>query len=222
MTEQEWQDCDDPQLMLAFLSGTADDRKLRLFACACCRLVWRWIQSVVCREAVEISERYADGAATGKQLEAVARRARAAADDLTFQASVSRNLRKCAERDAACAAAEAARRRLNAAYVVTLVRSAVAFSPDRPQSLSSVLRDLFGPLPFRTAALDPSWLAGDGGAVAARARAIYDDRRFEDMPLLADALEEAGCTDAAILSHCRSGGPHVRGCWALDLLLGKQ
>jgi hypothetical protein len=53
------------------------------------------------------------------------------------------------------------------------------------------------------------------------AQNIYQDRTFENLPLLADALEDAGCTDAAILSHCRKPGVHVRGCWAVDLLLGK-
>ena len=54
------------------------------------------------------------------------------------------------------------------------------------------------------------------------ARHIYDDRAFHDLPILADALEDAGCADAAILDHCRGPGPHVRGCWAVDLLLGKS
>ena len=54
------------------------------------------------------------------------------------------------------------------------------------------------------------------------AQAIYDDRAFDRMPILADALEDAGCTDRAILDHCRSEGPHVRGCWVVDLLLGKE
>jgi hypothetical protein len=54
------------------------------------------------------------------------------------------------------------------------------------------------------------------------AQAIYNDRRFSDLPILADALEEAGCTDPDILTHCRGPGPHVRGCWVIDLLLGKE
>jgi hypothetical protein len=54
------------------------------------------------------------------------------------------------------------------------------------------------------------------------ARAIYDGRAFERMPILADALEDAGCGDADILRHCREPGEHVRGCWVVDLLLGKS
>jgi hypothetical protein len=75
--------------------------------------------------------------------------------------------------------------------------------------------------PFRPVAFDPAWLAWNDGAVAKRAQAIYDDRGFDRLPLLADALEDSGCTEAEILAHCRGPGPHVRGCWVVDLLLGK-
>ena len=61
-----------------------------------------------------------------------------------------------------------------------------------------------------------------GGTISNLAQSIYTDRAFERMPILADALEEAGCNDAAILGHCRGPGPHVRGCWVVDFLLGKQ
>jgi hypothetical protein len=84
-----------------------------------------------------------------------------------------------------------------------------------------LLRDIFGN-PFRPVALDPAWLAWNGGTVRKMAEAIYDDRAFDRLPILADALEEAGCTDRDILDHCRWGGDHVRGCWAIDLLLGKE
>ena len=67
-----------------------------------------------------------------------------------------------------------------------------------------------------------SWLAWNDGAIRKMAQVIYDDRAFDRLPLLADALDDAGCTDAAILGHCRGGGEHVRGCWVVDLLLGKQ
>src|SRR5262249_44746091 len=64
-------------------------------------------------------------------------------------------------------------------------------------------------------------VAGVGGRrVKQMARAIYDERRWEDMPIVADALEEAGCGDTDLLGHCRCGKEHTRGCWAVDLLLG--
>lgn len=87
---------------------------------------------------------------------------------------------------------------------------------------AALLRDLFGPLPFRLVTIAPSWLAWNDATIPKIARSIYDDRRFDDLPILADALEEAGCSDADILGHCRGPGPHVRGCWVVDLLLGRS
>jgi hypothetical protein len=84
-----------------------------------------------------------------------------------------------------------------------------------------LLRDLVGN-PFRRARLDISWLAWNDGAIHKIAQNIYDDRAFDRLPLLGDALEDAGCDDADILSHCRTPGEHVRGCWVVDLLLGKS
>ena len=80
-------------------------------------------------------------------------------------------------------------------------------------------RDLFAVGPVT---IDPAWLRWNGGTVSALACRIYDERAFHDLPVLADALEEAGCTDADLLGHLRGPGPHVRGCWAIDLLLGRN
>jgi hypothetical protein len=76
----------------------------------------------------------------------------------------------------------------------------------------------FGPAPRA----DPCLLAWNGGTILKLARTIYDERGFDRLPILADALEEAGCTNAGILAHCRQPGEHVRGCWMVDLLLGKE
>ena len=82
-----------------------------------------------------------------------------------------------------------------------------------------LLRDIFGN-PYRPAALDPAWLTAD---VRALAQGIYDERAFDRMPILADALQDAGCDNDAILTHCRDAAQvHVRGCWVVDLLLGKS
>jgi hypothetical protein len=83
------------------------------------------------------------------------------------------------------------------------------------------LRDLFGN-PFRPVSIDPTWLAWNGSTVRKLAQSLYEEYAFDRLAILADALEDAGCTDAGILEHCRGPGPHVRGCWVLDLLLGKQ
>ena len=91
---------------------------------------------------------------------------------------------------------------------------------------SALVRDIF--TPFRPVAVGPAWLTRRAGAVPSLAQAAYDER---DLPaghldparlaVLADALDEAGCTDADVLNHLRGPGPHARGCWAVDLLLGK-
>ncbi len=86
--------------------------------------------------------------------------------------------------------------------------------------LCELLRDIFGN-PFRPIAVNPSWLTWSGGSVVKLAETIYHDRVFERVPILADALQQAGCHDAAILDHCRQPGPHARGYWVVDLLLGK-
>jgi hypothetical protein len=83
-----------------------------------------------------------------------------------------------------------------------------------------LLRDIFAP--FAVAAVHPSCLAWNGNTIPKIAQGIYEDRAFDRLPILADALEDACCDNADILAHCRSGGEHVRGCWVVDLLLGKS
>jgi hypothetical protein len=85
----------------------------------------------------------------------------------------------------------------------------------------AILRDLFGHL-WHPVHLEPRWRRWHAGVIVQMARSIRDEGRFGDLPILADALEDAGCADAHVLHHCRAGGPHVRGCWLLDLLLGKS
>jgi hypothetical protein len=82
----------------------------------------------------------------------------------------------------------------------------------------AVLRDVFGN-PFRPVSFDPAWRTSTAVALAA---GMYESRDFGAMPILADALQDAGCDSEDILNHCRGGGPHVRGCWVVDLVLGKE
>jgi hypothetical protein len=86
---------------------------------------------------------------------------------------------------------------------------------------ASSLRCIFGN-PFRPVSLAPGLLQWEGATIVKIAQAITEERTFERLPILADALEDAGCSDAAILDHLRGPGPHVRGCWVVDLLLGKN
>jgi hypothetical protein len=87
---------------------------------------------------------------------------------------------------------------------------------------AALVREIFGPTPFRTPAVERSMLSWNDACVVKLAEAIYDGLAWDRLPVLADALEEAGCTDAHVLNHCRQPGEHVRGCWAVDLLLGKE
>lgn len=89
------------------------------------------------------------------------------------------------------------------------------------RSVSYYLRDIFGN-PFRTISADSRWLEWNDRTLPKLAQAIYDEFAFDRLPILADALEEAGCTDPDIFDHCRQPGEHVRGCWVVDLLLGKS
>jgi hypothetical protein len=221
MTEAEWLACSDPEVMFGFLGNRASARKSRLFAVACCRQIWHLIKNEDSREAVEISEQYADGLASAKLLRGVAREAADVASELAWEAPLMMRTAKWAERDAAHAAAHAARGRLNLHWVVMAVRSAMSFSPDKAKGQDSLVRDLFGN-PFRPVNVDLAWLGWNGSTIPRLAQAIYDERRFGDLPILADALEEAGCDNADVLAHCRSGGEHVRGCWVVDALLGKS
>jgi len=91
------------------------------------------------------------------------------------------------------------------------------FEGERDAQVASV-HEIFGPLPYHLIVTNPTWLTS---IVQSLATAIYDDKAFDHLPILADALQEAGCDNDDILNHLRGPGPHVRGCWALDLVLGK-
>jgi biotin carboxyl carrier protein len=88
----------------------------------------------------------------------------------------------------------------------------------RPAAAVPLLHDIFGD-PFRPVPFDPSWRTE---AVVSLSRGIYEERAFERMPVLADALEDAGASDEDVLSHCRGPGPHYKGCWVVDMVLGKD
>jgi hypothetical protein len=200
MTEAEWLASTDPRPMLEFLRGKASERKLRLFAVACCRQDIDLMENAFNRLTLEASEDNAEGQVSRKELKAIRRAAWEALDDSEPKA-----------------AWEAAGSRAWEAVSATLWRLG-PFSDKTCQV--ALLLDIFGN-PFRPVTLDPAVLTWNGGTVPKLAQAIYDERRFSDLPILADAIEEAGCSEPAILTHCRSEGPHVRGCWVVDLILGK-
>jgi hypothetical protein len=214
MTEAEWLACADPRPMLGHL-GRVNPRKLRLLNCACCRRVWDLLTDERSRRAVEVAERFADGLADAEELRRAQPGAQAACrlagnrpGPFAFRLFV-----------AACLAAGAAARRPRFDPTMEFLRGAKDRKDKTERTARAALcRDLFGN-PFRPVAVDRRWLAGDALQLAA---AIYAERRFGDLPVLADALEDAGCTDADLLAHCRRPAEHVHGCWALDLLLSKS
>jgi len=251
MTESEWLAGTHPVPMLRFLQewarektqlgGVVDtffstslqrsvsNRKLRLFAVGCCRILWDLLPDELSRNAVAMAERFADGDATAEQL-AAARDALKVVDrywggDPAMYA-------------AAAGAGDAACFTLSRAGKVDLLANVVSFSKSEltaargaaTQRQAALLRCVFGnpfrPLPPKRgrkkwAAELRSWLAWHDGIVAQLAQSMYDERAFGHLPVLADALEEAGCHEADLLDHCRQPGEHVRGCWVVDLILGK-
>jgi hypothetical protein len=217
MTESGWLACSYPERMLEYLEGKASERKLRLFAVACCRRIWPMLWDPG-RLAVEVSERYADGLASKREL-AVARAA-TAAGDLSAQVATERALDWDRAAHLAWCAAREAIRPVAARVAVGGAWASGCWWPEY-LAQTALLREIFGN-PFRPIAPGPACLAWNGGAIPQMARAIYEEGRWQDLPFLADALEEAGCADPEILNHCRRPGVHVKGCWVIDLCLGKE
>jgi hypothetical protein len=104
-----------------------------------------------------------------------------------------------------------------ARHSAAFTAEASALDAARQLGNPNLLHEFFGN-PFRPVTVNPVWLTGN---VVSIAQGIYDDRAFDRMPILADGLEDAGCDNADILNHCRQPGEHVRGCWVVDLVLGK-
>jgi hypothetical protein len=181
MTEQEWMACTDPKLMLEFLQGKASDRKLRLFVVSCCYLEYR--QSTVI-PAFEVVAKFADNPT---MLDEVRRYwlppGESAWPERPFEWATT-FVRQCPVSEEVEEEDEG--------YPVAM-------------KVPPIIREVFGN-PFRPSSLNPAWLMWHGGLLVSMAQKMYDSRDFSDMPVLADALEEAGCDDADILGHCRQSG----------------
>ena len=191
--------------------------RLRLFVSACCRRVWPLLTDERSRIAVEHAELFADRKTQADELKA-ARAAAHAAHEL----AATNELFTPAAHTAAAAYYAISNASIYYYAATNRVISASRLKQTEQKELANLLRDIFGPLTFRTLTVEPSWLSWNDGTMARLAKTIYEDRRFEDMPILADALMDAGCHNEEILNHCRRPREHVRGCWALDLILGKE
>ncbi len=209
MTEAEWLACADPKPMLESLRGKVSDRKLRLFAVACCRRGRSILRSRTTREALEALEAYADDLITRKVMKE--RR------DIwygrfdypfpiggTWNSALAQATIMHTKVWACEAAAEAAR---------------ASPKPEKERAVQAQLvRELLGN-PFRPITFSPSWRTDTAFAIAAQ---MYESRDFSAMSILADALQDAGCENADVLDHCRDPhATHVRGCCVVDLVLGK-
>jgi hypothetical protein len=244
MTEAEWLACLEPYKMLFFLREKVSERKLRLFALACCRRIWQSITDPRCRAAVEFAERFVEvGLARRKGRPGVAKAAEKACREASLAASQARELTAhaaCMIQVHACHAAFAAVGE-SAWFAAALASDSSAnalsserfrgdpteplvWTPDAKEAALAeqvpYLQDIFAdpfhtPSPVSTTVL--AWRAGAARKLAGR---IYKEGTFERLPDLAHALEDAGCVDAELLGHLHGNGPHVRGCWALDLILG--
>jgi hypothetical protein len=250
MNEQDWFTWWDAFDLLSWCEDDEcklNQRKLRLFAAACCRTIWPLLTEDLTRRAVKAAEWVADHERDREVLLAVRREA----EEALRVAEPAAHEPAAATRESVLAfhlanLAELLTRedfiyKHMAQDVADMVTGLAMLTPIPPQLWGTadgdaiaekaagergeidrgLVREIFCN-PLRPLSAHPSWLRWNGGAVASMAQTIYDDRAFERMPILADALEDAGCTEAAIIDHCRGPGPHVRGCWVVDLLLQKQ
>jgi len=234
VTETEWLACTDPAKMMGHLHANEENRssgrgrKRHLFGCACGRRVVR-LMSERGRNWLNLGERYADGLLDREQLVQLVMQEidpvhgpnfDNRADMAAWWALGPDGIGDSAVAGIAAGEIENEARRQGAVY-----RTAVAAER---KDQAAVLRDIFGN-PFRPLAVDPSWLSWNDAVVVRLAQAAYEDRHMPEgtldngvLKILADAVAEAGCTDLDILNHCRQLGEHVRGCWVVDLILGKQ
>jgi hypothetical protein len=212
MTEAEWLACADPTPMLEFLRGKASDRKLRLFAIAVVRLRRSGLRNARVRLVFWAAESLADGLLDSKVAE------RMANDLFGFPQSVRIPLYWLGRVGALCRYESQ-----------DLAEQATGWKEmiDYTSTKCDIFRDIFGfqPLPPPS----PAVLAWNDRTIPRLAQAIYDDRKLPEgtfdtarLAILADALLDAGCEDEDLIAHCRIDGPHVRGCWAVDLCLGKS
>ncbi len=235
MTEAEWLKCADPQPMLEFLLGKATKRKECLFGVGCCQRVahlfngrtfWtlsdgkpylpqpsRFLEMTECIAEKptflyfgEYDQDFPDGYSDEGH-------ASFAADAALY----SLNAERASTYASWAASVASGGYQEHYGLAEEIVTNLPGYAMERAAQCA-LLRDIFGN-PFRPTTLDSSWL---NPAVKALAQIIYDDRTFDQMPILANSFVKSGCADPEILNHLRGSGPHVRGCWVVDLVLGRE
>jgi hypothetical protein len=238
MTEQEWLSSDDLGKLIYFLPSTGE-RKWRLFTVACCHTIQSLLHDRRSLNAIDVIERIADGEASSHELEVIHEAACEAlaeskperkkwpVEDIARVISLpKRDAKGSAQGTAGWVTLTVGQRAWKAAageknrrWQKKTMRT--AWNEERRRQCS-LLRDIFHN-PFQQfPCIDSAWVAWNDRTIHKLAHLIYDEKVFDRLPILADALEKAGCTNPDILNHCRMPGPHVRGCWVVDLLLGKE
>jgi hypothetical protein len=205
MTEAEWLTCVGPDSMLKYLDKATSFRKLRLFAVASCKDFLHQIPDDRCAVALAAAEDFVEGMITPAELATACAGARDVKDEMVAAQDFNR---------AIIAAAVEVTAGMDLSRLKHWGRS-------HNRRLCSIIREVFGN-PFQKHNCSNAWLAWNDGTVRNIAQAIYDERAFDRMPILADAVEDAGCDNTDILRHCREPSEHMRGCWVVDLLLGKS
>jgi hypothetical protein len=225
MTEAEWDSCAYPLPLLRALlaSRQVSDRRWRLFACGCCRRIWDRFPDPRNRALVAVVEEFPDGKFEDPALEAALVASSACEGACRAEPAywVAKHLGRGFYKYPAAASAASV-----AGQVLRILADGRGGEtdpgplglPDEP--LAGLVRDIFGPVLFRAVRLRPEVLAWNDRLVARLAQTIYDEKRWGDMPILADALLDAGCDNEEVLQHCREqGAVHARGCWVIDAVL---
>jgi hypothetical protein len=228
MTEAEWLTCTSVIRILDFHEGKASDRKMQLLGVGFCRRIWHLLTDERCHRTILGIERLADGMAERDEL-------RTAMEDLyrdppencIVNALWGNTVERLCSGGGEFVRYPATALAVSLFAVATVADANTNSGDDSARERAEtaeeaahvgLVRDVFGN-PFRPVTFDTSWLTS---TVTTLASQIYDSRDFTAMPILADALQDAGCNSDDILNHCRQPGEHVRGCWVVDLILGKE
>jgi len=216
MSRRRWTLCREPGPMLECLrgkrfQGAISERKIRLFGMACCRRIKSLLAAECGQHALEVGERLAEGVVSHEERAAACRAVAALLQSLPTDTPASVQ----AAYEAVWFVAGASSWNGKDASEWALV--ARDRESDELTHQADLLRCIFDNL-FRPVHVDQQWLTS---TVVELARGVYAERAFDRLPVLADALQDAGCEDVGVLTHCRGAGPHDRGCWVVDLVLAK-